>query len=326
MIHLHPQIRGRLSVVAEGKVGSPDLSGDGRSVVFNEYVNGNEDVRLSRDGQVSELSSDPRAEIHPAVSRDGSTVVWNRFSSTDFTDPDASWDVVGLRDGQPIVVSERNSNEMSPDLSADGRLAVWDENIGGGRYDRNIQRWNGTGCSPITEGEGTNMYPKLSPDGSRVVWRRFEDGKASLWLQDQAGVVKPFLENEHGLFGVALDEHGQNVALCAGGEDDKDLFLYHEPSGTMTLVAGERGVDEEAPALSGDAQTLAFEHWDWRGGTPARVNIYLKQGEGEPKQVTLADEGLNMGPVLSADGKTLVWTWVDAKDVDHRKILKLELE
>lgn len=319
-MRINPALSGKLTLVADGRPSSPALSGNGEVVVYNELVDDNLEIMRYRDGETVRLTHDPRGEMHARLSHDGRTIVWNRYSSADPRDSEGHWDVVRWRDGQVEEVAATDKQELSPDISADGEVIVWDQNRGDRSFKRDIGRWE-NGRTEVLTSEGSNAFADVSGDGRRAI--RKNDG--ALWLRDQNGTVKPFVKTEGTIIAADLDHTGETVVFSSKKDGEEDLYLLHEPSGRLEVLAEDARVHETSVAVSGNGETVAWMSYDFRQGTPASVDLFLKEGREEPVQVTLESHGLNIDPQLSADGKTLVWTWVDDKDWNHRKIYKLAL-
>ena len=113
------QITAKPIKLTQGIVGSPRISGDGSTVVWNQIVNDNEEIMRYRDGKVDCLSHDPRPDMHADLSYDGSVVAWTRFSSVDPQDKQGHWDIVMWKDGQETTLASTRANEMDPVVSRD---------------------------------------------------------------------------------------------------------------------------------------------------------------------------------------------------------------
>lgn len=321
-LKINPALRGKVTTVAEGRVGRPDLSGDGRTVVYQDMVQDTAEIMRWRDGQSEQLTHDRFPDAWAKTNRDGSTVVWCRFSAESPADENGQWDVVRWQDGQAEFVANGPGNEMSAQVSADGGVVVWDDDGDGTFSQWNIGRWQDGKGETVTSGPGLKQFPVLSGDGQRLVFRRENEGKSNYWLRDEAGVVKPFLVGDFS--GASLNYDGSLMAYTDHSKADEDLFVLSERDMSKRLVAGEREVDETWASLSGDGQTVAWTNFDRRKGNPADTNIVVRRGD-QQVQVTYDDGGLNAMPKLSEDGNTLLWYWVDKDDSNRRKILKADL-
>lgn len=320
---LNPRIQGKLTLVAEGRVSSPDLSDNGEVVVYNAFDGETTSVFRHRGADTVQLTTDLHSSMHASVSADGSTVVFTRYSAIDPTKP-GNWDVARWQDRQGVtLIASGPGNEMSPQVSADGRVVVWDDD-GDDRWSRsNICRWEDGRVEHLTEGDDYHQFPLLSGDGQRAVWRHYEGNKSEIWLRDQNGTVKPFLKSEGSLMPSGLTHAGRQLLYVDDVEGDDDLRIHNEPNRQERVVASEKKVDETWASLSADGNTVAWTGFDFRKGAPADTDVYL-QHDGETLKLTQGD-GTNYDPILSADGRTLVWTWMDDQNTNNRRIYKLEL-
>ncbi|MGE0492338.1 MAG: TolB family protein [Vulcanimicrobiota bacterium] len=323
---LNPAVGGRLTVVAHGQVSSPDISANGQVVVYNEFKDGETAVYKWQAEDTVKLTTDHYPSMHPTVNEDGTVVAFTRYSANSPSQA-GSWDVARWENGQTQMLATGPGHEMDPKISDDGRTVVWDDDEDGKFTHGNIVKWHDGEVSSVTTGREFNLFPELSGNGERVVWRKFKDGDSALWLQDEAGTVKPFLSAKGDLFQHSLSDSGTRLVFSDNSGADDDLMFHDERTGQSRMVAGKTEVNETWASISGDGHTIAWTELDFRKGTPAATNVFLER-EGQVLQVTIADkgEGLNVSPELSRDGKSLVWTWIDSKDTDNRKIYKLDLE
>ena len=325
-MRINPALNGRLTVVAEGRVSSPDVSADGEVVVYNQLVDGFTGVFRHEDGESVKLTTDGHASMKAAVSGDGSRVAFTRYNRLDPNEP-GNWDLALWTEGEgeAELIADGPGNEMSALISDDGLTVVFDDDGDGNLGRGNIRKWVDGQLIDVTTGDDYNLFPKMSGDGRRITWRRYEGGKSEIWMQDQNGVVKPFLSGKESLAVNGMSHDGTKVLYVDGSQGDEDLVLHDESNRSETLVAGERKVDETWASMSSDGGTIAWTNFDFRKGAPADTSIYM-QVDGESIRVTESDGGLNSDPEVSADGKTLVWMWIDAEETANRKIYKLDLD
>jgi Tol biopolymer transport system component len=324
-MNINPALRGKLTVIARGEVSSPAISADGSVVVYNEFKDGETSVLRHEGEDTLKLTQDGHASMHADVNADGSKVVFTRYSNVDLMGPGnydvALWDE---KTGQTSLVSAELGNEMSPQISDDGRVIAWDDDVDG-KFGRNdiVKSVDGQ-TERVTEGRPLDLFPNLSGDGSRLVWRRYQEGKSRVFIQDQNGVVKPYVEKKGNVIRPELSFDGQKMVFADQSGEDEDMMLYNDRTAQTEIVAGVTNVKETWGDISGDGESIAWTGLDFRKGSPADTNVYLRQA-GESIQVTTAQGGQNNEPKLSHDGKTLVWTWIDQEQTASRVIYKLEL-
>ena len=300
---------GRLSKVADGNVGRPLLSADGKTVVYTRWNGSDWDIERHRDGKIEAVSKDPRHDLSPTVSRNGDVVVFSRL------DPGTgNSDLYRWENGQETPLATSAANETYPRLSPDGSTVVYVYDDPNNRTGFDIHRCVDGRCEEVTDGWPVDIEPFQSDDGSRIFFRRkveFDGG--DLWMRDERGTVKQLTFNPTDEFTPTVSGDGNLLAWSQERDGDRDLLLYNLSNGQKEVV-GERGVNERDPALSKDGSILAFS----RGG-----DIVIREN-GQLTQLT--QDGENGWPALSADGKVISWVGADPENSGQRAILKLERE
>lgn len=299
----------QISRLAHGIVGSPKVSGDGSTVVWNQVVGDNLELMRYRDGQVDQLTHDPRADMRASLSHDGSVVAWTRFSSTDPTDKTGHWDIVVNRNGQETVLAGSRANEMDAYVSADGKHVGWSSDTDG-----TASAWKVVvDGQDVTGGEGNNAFPQLNADGSRIVWRNFSDTGSDLWLRDQNGTCKQLTDDPENEVKPAFTPDGKTLVYSK----DRDLFRHDLEPSKVTVLADDPQMDELWPAVSDDGQKVVWTNFDKREDK-VDTQIWLREG-GQNAPLT-SMEGLSGFPSISGDGSKVAWMWVDREDLGDTAI------
>lgn len=324
-MNIHPSLRGRLTVVARGEVSSPAVSADGDVVVYNEFKDGETAVYRHEKGDTLKLS-DGHGSMHADLNADGSKVVFSRYSESSF-DQSGSWDIAlwSEESGSIEMVSEGFGNEGSPHISDDGRVVIWEDDVNRKLGGNNIVKSVDGKVEHVTNSRALDLSPDISGNGERIVWQRYNSGVSEFWVQDQNGTVKPYLKSEKSVIGATQTYDGMEMVFADKTGTEEDLVRYDDRTGERTVIAGVKDVKETWASVAGDGSAVAWTGLDFRKGSPADTNIYLK-AEGEQVQVTTAKGGMNTDAQLSHDGKTLVWTWMEQDNIDNRVIYKLDLE
>ena len=324
-MNINPTLRGKLTVIARGEVSSPAISADGQVVVYNEFKDGETVLYRHQGEDTVRLTNDSHASMHGDLNADGSKIVFTRYSNPEESQPGnydiALWD---QSTGKTILVSAEIGNEMSPHISDDGKVIVWDDDVDGKFGGNDIVKSVDGQIEKVTEAKNMDLFPQVSGDGSRIVWRRYQEGKSRVFIQDQNGVVKPYVEKKGNVIGPALSFDGQKMVYADQSGDDEDLKLYNDKTGVTETVAGVKDVKETWGDVSGDGETVVWTGLDFRKGSPADTNVYLRH-DGDSVQVTTAQGGSNSSPKLSHDGRSMVWTWTDQENTANRVIYKLDL-
>lgn len=320
-------VRGKLTVLAEGEVGSPAVSGDGSTVVWNEMVDGQLDIMRfdAGSGETENLTHDTHADMHADVNQDGSVVVWTRYSREDTRDRSGSWDIYQWRNGEVSALAEGPAHEMDPVVSADGTTVAYD-NDGQSNYGSwNVHRWKDGQDKALTTGRGWNAWPVLSQDGERVAWRRLRRGGSDVWLRDEAGTVKPaVIGNDHAIQ-PTMSSDGTKLFWTNSKDKVRDLHMLDLTNGDHRVVAGTAEVNEADVDVSADGSVQAWTNYDFRKGSPADTQVYY-QKDGEAQPLTSDSQGMSYAPRVSEDGRVVVWTWHNHDDLRDRRIYRFELE
>ncbi|MBM3461734.1 MAG: hypothetical protein FJX76_06490 [Armatimonadetes bacterium] len=315
---LHPSVQGTLRLLAEGRVGPPQVSGDGKTVVWDQLVDGNMEILRWRDGKVDQLTHNTLADVHPVVSDDGNTVAWTR------RDKNGNFDVVANIEGTERVISAGPGNEYSVAISGDGKTIVWDDDHNGDWGGWDIRAWRDGRVETVTDSPGNQEFPEVNDDGSCIFWRddTAEDG-SNIWMRDRSGTIKPVVTGQAYQGPFAVTDDGSKVIFTDIGEDAEGLYI--QDGLRVRPVADLDKVSESGPAVNADGSVVAWTNFDFRNGAPADTQIFLKDGE-QSVQITTGADGLNARPSISDDGRTVTWFWIDNEDTGHCKIYLLERE
>lgn len=313
---------GKVTVLAEGYVGAPHVSGDGHVIVWDQVVGNNSEIMKFEDGQLTQLTHDQHPSIFPATSQDGHAISFTRWSSTDPQDPNGNWDIHQIRDGAQTAVTSGPANAYMNDISRDGNVIVWDTDGDGHWGNFNINKWENGQIEAVTKGRGDRESPVVDGDGKRIVWREgLPDGESHLWMRDENGKAQQLTSARGNQYQASISPDGSRVLYTHNGGPDDDLMLL--AGSQPTTVAGERKIDEGSASMTPDGSQIAWTSFDRRKGNPAEVEIFLKDGD-EVVQLTDRDGGLPTTPSMSDDGKVLAYLWVNPNDLHHSRIVLLE--
>lgn len=321
---IHPSLNGKLSILAQGRVSRPRVSGDGSTIVWNQLVGENQEVMGYQDGHVDSLSSDPRFDYDADLSDDGRTIAWSRLMLDEQGEPE-KWDVVLWQDGEERVLSDRPGNELSVTVSGDGKTIAWDDDVDGRFGGDNIIQWSeDRGIEQITDGTETDLLPKLSEDGSRLAFQRNSSDGRHLWLRDQNGTVKELFRGEGKVLMADISEDGRDFVWTQKRGRELDLYRYNEPTNELEHPSALAGVEEKHPCLTEDG-TIVWAARDRRPEGTGQTQLFLQPKGGDSIQITADAQGNSLDPHVSDDGNVLSWTWVDNKDASNRRIYRLEI-
>lgn len=308
------RLKGRLTKIASGNLGSPRLSADGTTVVYTKWNGANWDIERYRDGVTLPIAGTPRQDVEPRISADGDTIVWSTLKPED---PNGSWDVYRWREGTTTRLADSPADETTPFISPDGNTVVYTHDDKRSRIGFDIYRCEGDSCKPITDNWPVDTDPFMSGDAQRVFFRRKVrfDGGDLMMLEE--GKLKQLTEDPHPEIRPALSQDGNTLAFAqkTNPDDDTDLYVRNLNTGEQVQI-GESGIDEGNPSLSADGSVLAYDRV-----SKGKADILLRENG---QTVSVTDGGFNVWPSISGDGKTLAWAAVDPEDQSQMVIYKLD--
>jgi len=204
---------------------NPALSPDGRLVALSRSTAGNVDIWLLDLGRrvLSRFTSDPRPEIYPVWSPDGTRIAYakpNRFGSG-FN----LYQRTTAGTGEEVALLESSQNMVPEDWSRDGRFLSYITSDSDGRWDLGVLPIEGT-SKPIqlTETPYNEMGSQFSPDGHWIAFESDESGRNEIYVQPFPGP-------------------GAKTIVSTGGglqprwrRDGQELF-YVAPDGKLMAVA-----------------------------------------------------------------------------------------
>lgn len=309
-------------VVTVGVVGAPQISGDGKTIVWNQKVDDNVDIYRYQDGKIDRLSSDPRQDIHPTVNYDGSVISWSRWSAIDPEDKTGNFDVVVWKDGQEQTVAATPANESDPQVSPDGSKIVWSNDVNGGGYKSVLQCLENGAVRDLTAEADNANFPSWSGNET-LLWRAF-DSNGSDVVSYQNGEAKRVTSAPGHEIRPAGSDDGNVIVYQASDEvaGDDDLFRLDVRTGVTEKIAGLKKVDEDWPSISADGGVVAWTNFDRRIMDTANTQIYAHEN-GENRQLTFGP-GLHGQTSISDDGNKIAFQWINSAFINNRAIVVLE--
>jgi Tol biopolymer transport system component len=310
-VQINPAIPGTLTRIASGAdLGAPQISGDGSTVVYTRFVDNQWDIFKWRDGATEAVSDDPHSDLYPAVSRDGDTVTWSRYSQLDGTDPSGNFDIMTRNGCDTGPLAATSANEMTPAISADGHTVAWTYDDPKSPIGFDIQTSKDGVTTSATTGWPVDTDPMLSGDGSRLFFRRKVklDG-GDLWMQEAGGEPKQLTHTPDPEFDPVIDAAGNTLVWSQDDSGNHRLLRFDVASGEQTVLAAEEGVDNTNATLSGDGSRAAWMRADHRPGQNSDAQIVLSENGA---QVPLTLDGWNGWPKMSEDGRVITWVGIDA--------------
>jgi Tol biopolymer transport system component len=255
----------------------PSVSADGSRVAFSVDTQASSEIWvLNADGTgAHQLTHDNLLDQAPAISPDGSRIVWNQWSPfPGYTDRDL-WTMASDGSGQQLFYDGSNE-ERASQFTPDGQTLVMASETG----DYDIRKIPAALMSPplttstgvADEDDQLAYEPTVSPDGSRVAYMQ---------LPVSAPLGSPF-----DIYGVSI-EGGTPVPLfdSAGSERDPS----YSPDGTKMAFSVDGVAMIGNADGSGEPQTLDVGSALFPGGFEWAVKP--KSTEGPPPPPGSAPNG-----------------------------------
>jgi len=223
---------------SEGADFDVDVSPDARWVVFSSTRHSvHPDLYLKTvDGRaVTQLASDPGADVQPCFSPDGHSIVFasNRTGNWDL------W-MVGLNGGPARQLTRSSAHEVHPSFAPDGKRLVYC------MFNERSQQWELWTLNLDQPGSrqmiGVGLFPEWSPVSDSIVYQRARERGGrwfSIWRVD--------LENGEPKFPIELASSSDMAFIQPSWSADGQWVAY----GTATLGSGDSGpLDASVPVLN----------------------------------------------------------------------------
>jgi len=253
----------------EGADFDVDLAPDAQWMVFSSTRHTSRpDLYLKTvDGRaVTQLTSDPAADVQPCFSPDGKSVA---FAS----DRSGNWDlwIIGLEGGQCRQITRSPMHEVHPSFAPDGkRLAYCAFNPRADQWELWTLQFDQPGSKKMI---GIGLFPEWSPVADSIVYQKARQRGGrwfSIWRVDlQMGEPK---------FPVELAASAEHAFIQPSWSADGQWVAY----GTAVLGAGADARESPVPVLS---------HGD----------VWIMRADGTSLLQLTDGAGAHFGPVFSTD-------------------------
>ncbi len=248
---------------AEGDIGNPSWSSDGRRVVYQQGPIATTAAPRA-PGEVI-AASDPGYELvyasgFPAVSPDGKRLVVSERTGRGRPDDRTALAVWNTDGTDPRRIFRAEGSVLAPQWSADGEWIVF----GVGNYflartrpaHLMMVRADGSDGRVLTTGEGNAGFPSFSPDGTEVVYRFWSDKAGGLRIVTLADGKVRTLTTGYDNFPV-WSPRGDRIVFSRLAEDDFDIYTMRPDGSDVQRLTTSPGNDSH-PAWSADGDHILF--------------------------------------------------------------------
>jgi Tol biopolymer transport system component len=194
-------------------------------VALSRSTEGNVDIWLLDLGRrvLSRFTSDPRPEIYPVWSPDGTRIAYAKASRSGSGFNLYQRATTGT--GEEVALLESSQNMLPEDWSRDGRFLSFITSDSAGRWDLSVLPVGGTSKpSQVTKTPYNEMGSQFSSDGHWIAFESDESGRNEIYVQPFPG------------------PGAKTIVSIAGGlqarwrGDGRELF-YVAPDGKLMAVA-----------------------------------------------------------------------------------------
>ena len=265
----------------------PDVSADGRTVVFSRYDGSSLELwRLdSRKRARAALTSDGAVNVEPRLSPDGRRLAWvSTRRNGQFDIHVADLGPAGLANARPLLPERRTAidryyysafdHSINPSWSPDGSRIyyVGNADVAWGTGDL----WSAAVDDPddrqrvLREETSWSARPELAPDGRRLLYSSYHGRQwHQLWLTTPAGASPlPLTFGEFDLRNARWSPDGTRVAYMSNEHGNTALVVHDVIGGARTPIVAKRRRHRLPQA------DLTIEVRDGRGqSAPARVTV-----------------------------------------------------
>ncbi len=258
------------SFAAEGADFDVDLSPDGKWLAFSSTRNAPQpDLYLKTvDGQaVTQVTSDPAADVQPAFSPDGKTVAFASNRS-------GNWDLwlVSLQGGQCTQLTLSPQHEVHPSFAPDGRrLAYCVFNDRAAAWELWVLHLDQPGSRKMI---GSGLFPRWSPKGDSIVYQKarqrggrwfsiwridFQNGEPAFPVELAASpsfaLIQPTWSPDGAWisYGTARVEGGTDLPGSAPEASRGEIWMMRA-DGSMQLQLTDGGAAHFSPAWGADGR------------------------------------------------------------------------
>ncbi len=247
-----------------------ELDADQTSIelfAFYSDRDGNPEIYVlnANDGEVIRLTNDPAFDDSPALSPDGSRIVFlsaRHDPSPAF--PDLKYEIYVVNvDGSGLKrLTETEEAEDHPAWSPDGSRIIFDADYDrDGYYEIYSMDEDGSNLTRLTFDQANDQFADWSPDGEQIAYSSYRNGNWDIYVMDADGSNPRQLTNspDWELF-PAWSPDGSRIAFngLRPGSGNTDIYVMNRDGSNVLQLTDSAGFDEN-PVWSPDGTRIAFQ-------------------------------------------------------------------
>jgi len=251
----------RQLVNEDGRDFEPDVSADGKTIVYASQPTGSDNTRLNLmdvdGGNRRPLTSGAGTGLvvtddYPHWSPDGKSIVFQRTTATD-EGVDADLWLIDVEAGEETRLTDTpDAWDSTPSYAADGNSVVFESNRDHQGSDVYRLDLGTREVARLTAEPGNDLEAKESPDGRHIVFASERDGDYEVYVMDaDGGNVRQLTDNEAVDRCAHWSPDGSRLSFYSERDGDREIYVMRADGSDQRRLTSSPGVDE-VPAWVAD--------------------------------------------------------------------------
>ena len=265
----------------------PDVSPDGKRVVFSRYLNDAYElvIRDLRSGKETAVTANGAVNADPRWSPDGKNIAYvttgetGHFHIAIASEEKGAWTSARWRpertSDDPRYYYSEIDHELSPAWSPDGKSLAFIANpetgYGSGALYRQPLDLSEPAALLVNEETAWKMRPDWSPDGKRIAYASFAGRQwHQLWITyaEPGGYPLAFSYGEFDVVNMRWSPDGKRMAYVSNEDGGLKIVIQDMTGGAKTAL--EIGTKRYAAPMGGVQLRITDEKGQW---APSRVSV-----------------------------------------------------